>query len=85
MPMSSPGPTTSVSTPTYRVIAATIGSVAGGTTEASTARTITVEAGKTYYLECGVEMGLFAGRPAMKIVNEQEAKSVLPNLKYLTK
>lgn len=54
-------------------------------TEASTARTITVEEGKTYYLECGVEIGVFAGRPAMKIANEAEAKSVLPNLKYLTK
>jgi len=54
-------------------------------TEASTARTITIEAGKTYYFECGVDIGVFAGRPAMKIANSEEARSVLPNLKYLTK
>ncbi|MFI5335336.1 MAG: DUF2846 domain-containing protein [Opitutales bacterium] len=54
-------------------------------TEADASRSIQVEAGKTYYLECGVEMGIFAGRPSMKIANEAEAKSVLPTLHYATK
>lgn len=54
-------------------------------TEASSSRTIEVEAGKTYYIECSVEMGVFAGHPSLKIVDEAEAKSVLPNLKYITK
>lgn len=54
-------------------------------TEASSARTLDIEGGKTYYVECGVEMGLFAGRPALKITSESEAKSVLSNLTYATK
>jgi hypothetical protein len=54
-------------------------------TEAASARTLTVEAGKTYYIECGVEMGLFAGRPSLKIVAEAEGKSVIPSLRYATK
>ena len=54
-------------------------------TEAKASRTVTVEAGKTYYIVGSVDVGLFAGRPALKIENEQEAKSVLPSLKYATK
>lgn len=54
-------------------------------TEASTSRTLEVEAGKTYYVECGVEMGFMAGHPSMRIVNDAEGKSVLPNLKYAIK
>jgi hypothetical protein len=54
-------------------------------TESDSARTLDVEGGKTYYLEAGVEMGVFAGRPALKIASEAEAKSVLPTLTYATK
>lgn len=54
-------------------------------TEASSSRTINVEAGKTYYIECSVEMGVFAGRPALKIASEAEGKSVIPKLQYATK
>lgn len=54
-------------------------------TEADSARAIQVEGGKTYYVECGVEMGFWAGRPALKIANEADAKSVLPTLQYATK
>ncbi|WP_415909814.1 DUF2846 domain-containing protein [Oleiharenicola sp. Vm1] len=54
-------------------------------TEADSSRTIQVEAGKTYYVECGVEMGVLAGRPALKIASDAEAKSVLPALQYATK
>ena len=54
-------------------------------TEAKSSRTLTVEAGKTYYVAGRVEMGVLAGRPALSIENEQEAKSVLPTLKYAIK
>ena len=54
-------------------------------TESDSSRTLQVEAGKTYYVECSVEMGVLAGRPALKIASEAEAKSVLPGLKYATK
>ncbi|PTY03118.1 hypothetical protein DB347_22610 [Opitutaceae bacterium EW11] len=54
-------------------------------TEASSARTLDIEAGKTYYVEAGIDMGIMAGRPALKIANEAEAKSVLPNCTYATK
>jgi hypothetical protein len=54
-------------------------------TESTASRTINVEAGKIYYVECGVDMGIFAGRPSMKIVTEDEGKSVLPGLTYATK
>lgn len=54
-------------------------------TEADSARTIQMEAGKTYYIECGLEIGVLSGRPTLKIANEIEAKSVLPTLQYATK
>jgi hypothetical protein len=54
-------------------------------TESDSTRTLEVEAGKTHYVECGVEMGVFAGRPSLKIASDAEAKSVLPTLKYATK
>jgi len=54
-------------------------------TEASSTRSLDIEAGKTYYIEAGVEMGLFTGRPSLKIASDVEAKSVLPNLTYATK
>lgn len=54
-------------------------------TESESSRTIDVQAGKTYYIECGIEMGVLAGRPSLKIASEAEGKSVLPSLKYATK
>lgn len=54
-------------------------------TEASVSRTVNVEAGKTYYIECSVEIGAFAGRPGMHIVTEDEGNAVLPKLTYATK
>jgi hypothetical protein len=54
-------------------------------TEASSSRTLDIEANKTYYIEAGVEMGILAGRPSLKIASEMEAKSVLPTLTYATK
>lgn len=54
-------------------------------TEANSSRTLDIEAGKTYYVEAGIEMGVFAGHPALKIASEAEAKSVLPTLTYATK
>jgi hypothetical protein len=54
-------------------------------TEEESARTLDVEAGKIYYIEAGVEMGIFAGHPALKIASDAEAKSVLPTLTYAIK
>lgn len=54
-------------------------------TEADSSRTLSVEGGKTYYIECGVEMGAFAGRPTLKIANEDEGKSVLQTVHYAIK
>ena len=54
-------------------------------TEATVSRTINAEAGKTYYVECSVTMGIFAGRPDMKIVTQEESSAILPNLVYATK
>lgn len=54
-------------------------------TEETKSRTLTVEAGKTYYIECGVDVGFFVGQPVLKIVTADEAKAVIPGLKYMTK
>jgi hypothetical protein len=55
------------------------------TTEATSSRTLDVEAGKTYYIEASVEMGVLAGHPSLKIASDAEAKSVLPTLTYAIK
>ncbi|MBX3736804.1 MAG: DUF2846 domain-containing protein [Candidatus Didemnitutus sp.] len=54
-------------------------------TETDTLQNVEVEAGKTYYIECGVQMGVLAGRPSMKVVPEADAKPVLLTLQYATK
>ena len=54
-------------------------------TEASVSRTVSVVEGKTYYISGGVEMGMFAGRPALKVESEDEGKSIIPGLKYAIK
>jgi len=71
---------------TYFFVQATPGThTYSASTEATKSRTIEVEAGQTYYIECGVDLGFFAGQPSLKIVIEDEALSVLPDCKYLTK
>ena len=54
-------------------------------TEAASSRTIDIEGGKVYNIEAGIEMGVFAGHPALKIASDAEAKSVLQTLTYATK
>ncbi len=54
-------------------------------TESDTEQVIQVEAGKTYYVDCGVKMGVLAGRPNLRLANDFEAKKVLPSLQYATK
>lgn len=54
-------------------------------TEGTSSRTLDVEAGKTYYIEASVEMGILAGHPSLKIANDAEAKSVLPTCTYAVK
>lgn len=54
-------------------------------TESESARNVDVEAGKTYYIECGIEMGVLAGRPSLKLANEITAKEILPRLQFATK
>jgi len=54
-------------------------------TEADILKTVDVEAGKTYYIRCGVDMGFMAGRPSLTLVAEAEAKSVIRDLTYAIK
>ncbi len=55
------------------------------TTEATSSRTLEVEGGKTYYIEASVELGVLAGHPALRIANQDEAKSVLQTCTYAIK
>lgn len=55
------------------------------TTEAEASRTLEIEPGKTYYIACGVELGIFVPRTSLSITHEAEAKSVLSTLTYATK
>ncbi len=54
-------------------------------TETKASRTIQVEAGKTYYVKCSVEVGFFVGHPALTMDWEVTAKKILPSLQYETK
>lgn len=51
-------------------------------TEAKTTLTLNVDAGKTYYILGGVNMGVLIGRATLSEVSESVAKELLPNLKY---
>lgn len=52
-------------------------------TESTVTVTINVEAGKNYYIEGGVGMGMFMGRPTLNIVTEDYAKPKLNGLDYI--
>ncbi len=52
-------------------------------TEARTAVTIEVHPNEAYYIEGGVAMGFWAGRPQLTEVTKPVAEKVLPELKYL--
>lgn len=54
-------------------------------TEASSERTLTLEKGGVYYIKGGVDMGMFAGRPSLTIVDVAEGRALLPQLTYATK
>lgn len=43
--------------------------------------TLSVEAGKTYYIQGTVKMGIYAGRPKFKQVSESKAKEDMAKLK----
>ncbi len=51
-------------------------------TESTESIIVSVEAGKTYYVRGGVNMGFMAGRPSLTEVTESEAKNKIPKLKY---
>jgi hypothetical protein len=71
---------------TYFFVIAEPGShVYEASTEVTSTAVITVEAGKTYYVKCSVEMGAFVGRPCLTIVAPEEGKIRLPSLVYATK
>jgi hypothetical protein len=50
-------------------------------TEVTKSVTLTVQAGKTYYIEGTLGMGAFVGRPELTIVSEQQGPGDLPGLK----
>lgn len=53
-----------------------------GETESKAMVTVNVEAGKTYYVVGGINMGFWAGRPALSEVTEPVARKMLPDLTY---
>lgn len=52
-------------------------------TESSANAHIAVEAGKTYYLECGLHMGFLVGRPSMRQSTQAEFEQVKGELEYI--
>jgi len=52
-------------------------------TEARAAVTLDIHAGQTYYIEGGVGMGVWAGRPQLTEVTKPVADKLLPGLKYI--
>ena len=52
-------------------------------TEARSAITLDIEAGKTYYIEGSVGMGFLAGRPQLIEITEPVARRYLPDLEYV--
>ncbi|MDO5538274.1 MAG: DUF2846 domain-containing protein [Desulfovibrionaceae bacterium] len=52
-------------------------------TEARAAVTLDVEAGKTYYVEGGISIGMWAGQPRLAEVTEPVARQLIPDLDYV--
>jgi len=52
-------------------------------TEARSAVTLDVQAGQTYYIEGGINIGMWAGRPQLTEVTKPVADKLLPGLKYI--
>ncbi len=52
-------------------------------TESKSIVSLTLEAGKNYYVLGGVTMGVLAGRPELKESTEQYAKPLLKDLDYI--
>lgn len=52
-------------------------------TEAKAAVTLDIEAGKTYYIEGSVGLGMWAGRPELTEITKPMADKLLPDLKYI--
>jgi hypothetical protein len=54
-------------------------------TEATSAVTLNVEAGKTYYVGGGVSLGAFVGHPKLTVANEADWQKLFPDLHYAVK
>ena len=52
-------------------------------TEARAAVTLDIQPGQTYYIEGGVGMGFWAGRPQLTEITRPVADKLLPRLKYI--
>ncbi|MBQ9405296.1 MAG: DUF2846 domain-containing protein [Desulfovibrio sp.] len=52
-------------------------------TESTANAHITVEASKTYYLECGLHMGFLVGRPSIREATQTEFEKVKNDLEYI--
>jgi hypothetical protein len=50
-------------------------------TESTSAATLQVEAGKTYYVQGTLGVGMFVGRPHLYIVRADEGAKAIPRLK----
>jgi hypothetical protein len=50
-------------------------------TEATESISVSVETGKSYYIQGGVSMGAFVGRPTLSLADPSTAKSALGGLK----
>ncbi len=52
-------------------------------TEARSLVTLEIQPGQTYYIEGGVALGMWAGRPQLTEVTHPVAEKLLPGLKYI--
>ena len=52
-------------------------------TESRAAVTLDIQPGQTYYIEGGVGMGFWAGRPQLTEITKPVADKLLPDLKYI--
>ncbi|MDR1659899.1 MAG: DUF2846 domain-containing protein [Desulfovibrio sp.] len=52
-------------------------------TEGKSSVTLDVQAGQTYYIEGGIGIGFWAGRPQLSEVTRPVAERILPELKYV--
>lgn len=53
-----------------------------GKTESKSCVTVSVEAGKTYYIKGDINMGVFVGRPELNVMPQEVGKYSIKSLRY---